>query len=587
MSQTKDSVWWCIQRTICGYSDIFRRSARAPGPPPRLSTTVTMTDGPRSREWIAALAIYLAVSVFVCFFRLGAAGLVMMEGMVADGAQHMLESREWLVPHVYDEVYTYKPALAYWLSSVVPAVAPGTRSEFLLRLPFAVSGFLLGLASLVLIGRELRPRAGLLCAVAMTGGGLFVQKVRMAEYDILITFGVGLATVAACCNLARGRCRIGLWVLAYLALAFGFLAKGAPALMAFVPGLLLAAIASGSTKRLWRAPHLVGVVVLGAIIAAYLVAVYRSAGITAFAQPLEEAQWRGLGWTPAALGIAFVKPLYVAAAFLPWSLLLPRSFGLVRNPEAASSRLLRTAAGFLAGGTATFMLVPTHEMRYYLPLAASAGIVLGVAADDLVDRSAPRWLLNSTLWLATLIAAAGILGMIFVPQGDPLAMLLALGLVGLLLLSTTLRSTGTRVAALLIITTTFAALNESAVFLPIRESKRNLRPIADEMRPLLPSGARVYVMGPADPAGKHSSLLYYLDRPIRAFRSPRDLPLGSYVLLTADQRRVLEPGPGVRFELLKSIRHPWFVYELYRLVPNVGAPARPSQAGGVTPTGAA
>ena len=40
----------------------------------------------------------------LCFWRLDVGGFVAMEGMVVDGARHMLETGNWLVPHVYDEL---------------------------------------------------------------------------------------------------------------------------------------------------------------------------------------------------------------------------------------------------------------------------------------------------------------------------------------------------------------------------------------------------------------------------------------------------------------------------------------------------
>ena len=58
-------------------------------------------------RWPGALFLYSLVAGVVCFWRLGAIGLVSMEGMVVDGARHMLESGDWIVPRVYDEIYTY------------------------------------------------------------------------------------------------------------------------------------------------------------------------------------------------------------------------------------------------------------------------------------------------------------------------------------------------------------------------------------------------------------------------------------------------------------------------------------------------
>ena len=76
----------------------------------------------------------------------------------------------------------------------------------------------------------------------------------MAEFDISLTAGVGVAVAAACYNLAASRPRWSIWLLGYVALAVGFLTKGVPALAVFAPGLLVAAWAAGRFRRLlgWR-----------------------------------------------------------------------------------------------------------------------------------------------------------------------------------------------------------------------------------------------------------------------------------------------------------------------------------------------
>ena len=158
----------------------------------------------RTNRWTFALALYLVLAGPLCFWRLGATGLVSMEGMVSDGARHMIESGDWVVPRVYGEIYTYKPALAYWLAALPHSISD-SPPEWLLRLPFAASGFAMGLLILTLIGRVAGPRTGLLCGIASVSTGLFIQKVRLAEYDTVIAAGVGVAVAAACCNLAKRR----------------------------------------------------------------------------------------------------------------------------------------------------------------------------------------------------------------------------------------------------------------------------------------------------------------------------------------------------------------------------------------------
>ncbi|MFQ5350973.1 MAG: hypothetical protein ACE5EG_11070 [Thermoanaerobaculia bacterium] len=123
-----------------------------------------------------------------------------------------------------------------------------------------------------------------------------MRAARLAEFDIVLAAGVGVAVAAACYNLSAERARAGVWLLAYLALAAGFLAKGIPALMVFCPGVLLAGLVTGRFRRLLRPGHIAAALIFVAMAGGYLWAVYRSAGARAFQQPLLESQVRGLGW---------------------------------------------------------------------------------------------------------------------------------------------------------------------------------------------------------------------------------------------------------------------------------------------------
>ena len=99
----------------------------------------------------------------------------------------------------------------------------GDGSEWGLRAPFALCSVLMGLAVLWLSGSVLGRRGGLICAVASLTGGLAVQKLHRAEFDMALVLGVGVAIAAACVNLASERQRASLWWLAYLGLGLGFL----------------------------------------------------------------------------------------------------------------------------------------------------------------------------------------------------------------------------------------------------------------------------------------------------------------------------------------------------------------------------
>lgn len=520
------------------------------------------------------MALYMILAGVLCFWRLGETGLVSMEGMVADGGHYMIESGDWIVPRIYGEVHTYKPALAYWLAAVPYGVAD-QPSEWLLRLPFAAAGLALGLMILILTGRLGGPRLGLLCALAATSNGLFIQKVRIAEYDIALAAGVGVAIVAACCNLARDRPRAGTWIVGYVALTFGLLAKGMLALMLYGPGLLVAAVATRRWRRLLELRHVAAVLLFGGLVLGYFLLAYSSVGAQAFAQPLWEAGTRSVGWTfvghddlsPVAKALrSAAKPVLVMAAFVPWSVLLPLGFR-TRAADLADRRiglLLVSAQAFLVTGVVVFMAVPTHEMRYYLPLCAPLGIICGIVVEQAPALN-PKWCRRTVAvtLITCLVVAAALAAQAFLSPAPAVqlperaGLLLIAILVGTATVFLVRRPVRERLSLMMLLAALGTLAAESFGFQQVRASNRSLESEAVEVASFLPDDEPVWVLGPSEWAGKSASLLFYLRRPILSFhREGRMPPPDSHCLLTSDRVSELEKVGGVTFREIARVEHP-------------------------------
>ena len=562
-----------------------------------------------------AVCAYIAVATPVCFLRLGSFGLVQMEGMVANGGRHMLATGEWWVPRVYGEIYTYKPALAYWLAAIAHRLSD-PPPEWLLRLPFAGAVFVMGLAVLLLCARLVGYRVASVSAIATISGGVVIEKVRLAEFDGLVTAGVGIAIVAACVNLSARQPRLGIWVLGYLGLAAGFLGKGAPALMVFAPGLVVGAWVTGRPERLLDRRHVAAALLFVAVAGGYLFAAYRAAGPIIFEQPLAESKLRALGWSwqppqepseraaeprlatsetaiasqpLAVVARSAAKPVLILAAFLPWSLLAP--FALSRRGRrsvaAETDLLIRAAGAFTVMGILSFMLVPTHSMRYYMPLCTPVGILAGLSAAERIGLEAKRHqrLLIASAWLAVLCSVIAISGG-FVLETPPVSTTarVALTVIGVLALALTALASRSRERDTLALLLCLSALMYLAIERlgrqTIKEDRRDLRALALELGPHLPANEPVWVLGPADVAGKSSSLLYYLDRSIVAFR-PDGIrpPRSSICLLASDRVDELDDPPGFAFEEIARVEHVWRDFLLGRCSWQTDGGARPNSLG--------
>lgn len=523
-------------------SEAASRVAQAPAGP----------DAAWLRLWPAVLA-FLLVCMPISFFRLGATDAVTMEGIVADGARGMERTHEYSVPRLHGEIYSYKPPLAYWLALASFRLFGG-ETEWSLRFPFALSGLVMGLAVLFLTHRVAGPATGLLCAFASMTGIITLQKLHLAEFDMPLAAGVGVAAGVACRVFAGRRSGGGLWLVGYLALALAFLAKGAPAVMFYAPGLLLASWLTGRFRELFRAAHLAGAALFVLVVSGWLASAYRAAGWAAFEQPLAEAHDKGLVWNASLVGSTLAKPLLTAALFLPWTLLLPASFRSRAWALEPARRMALAAAAFATAGVAVFMTVPAAESRYLLPLAAPVGILCGLAARAV---SAGR-LRRRAIGVFTLLIGLGAVA--FALSADS-AGVWSRGLLVLVGAGTAVIAVrglfpepGWQEARLLAAAAILGWLAQTMIVNPHRASSRSLRAMASSFEAHLDPGAGLWTP-PVSKDFRHSSLFFYLRRQVRTLPAEGGGPVaGDGVVLFSDEHRELIASLPPGYEVVERRR---------------------------------
>ena len=471
----------------------------------------------------------------------------------------MSRTHEYSVPHLHGEIYSYKPPMAYWLALGSFRLF-GAETEWTLRFPFALAGLIMGLAVLAMTQRIAGPRTGLLCAFASLTGGITLQKLHLAEFDAPLAAGVGVAVAVACRNFATPKSSGGLWPLGYLGVAVGFLAKGAPALMFYAPGLLLAAVATRRWKELWKPAHLAAAALFALVVAGWLASAYQAAGWEIFEQPIAEARDKGMTWNWSTVASTLAKPFKVWALFLPWTLLLPISFGDGWSSEP-SRRMAVAAASFVAAGVAVFMLVPATESRYLLPLAAPMGILCGLAAKPVLAGGGLRRRAIEAFTL--LVALAAVAFALLADSSDAASRwLLASAAVATLVLlaRVAFRETAPRAVALLAAVAVLGWFAYTRGVEPHRASSRSLRSVATAFEGHLSPESEIWT-GPVSKDYHHSSLFFYLRRHVRTF--PPDgllgAPLGrrggpepgDYVVFFSDEHRELMAKTPFDYEIVE------------------------------------
>ena len=360
-------------------------------------------------SWVALLAVALAC------FGAGSWSLPLMdrdEPRFAEASREMLETGNWMVPHLNGEYRFDKPPLIYWFQA--GSISLFGVSEMAVRLPSILCATLTtGL--LAFWGRRLAgDGAGMMAGILwVTCPQAFVHA-HLAVADMAMVFFFTLSSWSGWeLHQARGRGRAiagWFWVF-FTSLALGFLAKGPVAWLAAMPAIFLAfgRLSSPSDPPSpWRQPKLWwfgGVLTLG------LVAIW---GIPALLATRGEYFQVGIGKHVVARSVGVLEghglkglrgylsslPFYgltLLVGFLPWSPWLVTLVWRARTATALSPIDRYLLAG-VAGVFVVFTLIRTKLPHYTLPAFPLIALWLGKA----IASGPPAWRLFGKLTIGTL-----------------------------------------------------------------------------------------------------------------------------------------------------------------------------------------
>lgn len=342
------------------------------------------------------LVLLLTLASLVIFSNLGAfKDFARAESYFALGAQLMVETGDWLIPHAPDEPVLNKPPLQYWLTGIAYKLLGASYTTARLPSSLAALGVLL---VVYLLGTRLFDRhAGRLAAACLMTGYIFYTFARTAMSDMLLTLCV---SAALACFLPVATGKSGRWesltaFCGYLFVALGVLAKGPVAIVLVFGPLFFELLLSRDFSMLKRLRIFAGALIIPAIAGPYFLLLYLKLG----AEPLrsffigENLQ----RFTGEIYGYATAPvwhlPLALLGDFAPWSLLLfPAIYfdwrlrrGL--SPEARRARRLLYLWLFFP---LVFFSFSHFKLDYYLlPAMPAAALVVGGFAGRLAELSKP------------------------------------------------------------------------------------------------------------------------------------------------------------------------------------------------------
>jgi 4-amino-4-deoxy-L-arabinose transferase-like glycosyltransferase len=372
------------------------------------------------------LLLALLISVFLLYFvALGDFGVTDPgEGYYVEAAREMVESGDYITPHLNYQIYFSKPILTFWLISW-SYLCIGV-SEFAARLPFAVIAALLFMTCYYLGRSLLGSRCGIIAGLIAATTPLLLVFAKLSPIDIAFTAFLDIALFSACLSALLEK-RYW-WVAFWSSLALAFLTKGPAAIILSVLGfatfvLVERAPLSVQFDRLKRLHVLPGLLIFTIVAAPWYYAVASATdGLFLKVFLLYENWARFSGHTNLAHTTWYHYLIVILYAFFPWVLLLPLAFLSVffersLPPKTRSATLLLSCwsvALFLF-----FSFSKTHLDTYILPLIAPFAVLIACFIERTLSlqnsqlKSSPQWL-ERFLALLALLFLLGSLALIAV-----------------------------------------------------------------------------------------------------------------------------------------------------------------------------
>jgi 4-amino-4-deoxy-L-arabinose transferase-like glycosyltransferase len=358
-------------------------------------------NSPMSRARAFPLVLLIWAAIFLP--RLGSLEIKSEEGRRILPAVTMLETGNYLVPEVGSEPYFRKPPLVNWLVAGSFRLF-GERNEWTARLPSVLCVLAVALAFVGIAQRSLGANGSVVAALMwLTNFGL-LEKGRMIEIEALY---VSLTALAFICWLSwwiEPQRRWFTWTVPWIFLGLGLLAKGPLHLLFFYAVVIAVLWQAGELRQLWSGPHLVGVILMLAIFAAWAVPcllVAQEAHVVGiwsrqFSGRLSGEDFKFQDWIlNIPRGLAYL---------LPWVILFP----FARFSELSSDEDRKFCRALLCGVAVPFLLVnlmPGALPRYTMPLLAPAIWLLAI----FIREHALRWpvkLRRAITWTTAAVVGA-------------------------------------------------------------------------------------------------------------------------------------------------------------------------------------
>lgn len=334
----------------------------------------------------------------------------------------MIESGDYVVPHLNYQIYFSKPILTFWMIAFAYKVFG--VSEFSARILFAVLILLILLSTYWLASRLKNWRCGLMASLMTATAPLFMAVAKLSPIDIAFTCFWDLAMFALIATLCLNT---SFWPVFYVMLALAALTKGPVALVLAALAFFIFLVCERPplhvlSQRLRKLNLPFGVLLFALITVPWYLAVGRATdGLFPKVFFLYENFARFAGRTNLAHTNWYHYLIVSLYGFFPWILFLIPSFGpAFRRPQhldslasdLTSSQAQHSALIFIACLIGTIFLFfscsRTQLDTYLLPALAPMAILVANYFESKLEDSKSSLVVGSQVSLRPLFFASTI-----------------------------------------------------------------------------------------------------------------------------------------------------------------------------------
>ncbi|MEO9533094.1 MAG: glycosyltransferase family 39 protein [Crocinitomicaceae bacterium] len=311
--------------------------------------------------------IWISLLIFVNFFLFnGASSLRNEEPRRAMVAIEMMESGEYMIPHLHGQTYYNKPPVYNWVLSGFFKVFG--FNESVVRLPGILSFILTAWFLFKITASYFDKKTRILFSLMFItlADMLFHGTVNAGEIDLFFSLLTCVQVYLIFYYFEKEKW-LHLFVISYLFCAIGILTKGLPSLAFQGITLLAYFIYKRRFLTLFYWQHFLGLTIMLSIVGGYLYYFSLSENVMAFiGQQIKEAAQRTAAEKPLIKTILhlFNFPVLILTKTFPWSLFIfPLCFRKVRT-VFLQNKLLKFSLVFLLSNILIYWISPDFRSRY-------------------------------------------------------------------------------------------------------------------------------------------------------------------------------------------------------------------------------